>query len=60
MWKKELTTLVTNNDRVYEKYKDVCTVILSEINITRQSIKADILPKKGFSVRLHIICCNTK
>ena len=23
MWKKELTTLVTNNDRVYEKYKDV-------------------------------------
>ena len=30
MWKKELTTLVTNNDRVYEKYKDVCNVILME------------------------------
>ena len=30
MWKKELTTLVTNNDRVYEKYKDVCKVILLE------------------------------
>ena len=28
MWKKELTTLVTNNDRVYEKYKDGCNVIL--------------------------------
>lgn len=28
MWKKELTTLVTNNDRVYEKYKDITNVIL--------------------------------
>ena len=28
MWKKELTTLVTNNDRVYEKYRDVCRVEL--------------------------------
>ena len=25
---KELTTLVTNNDRVYEKYRDVCRVEL--------------------------------
>ena len=28
MWKLELTTLVTNNDRVYEKYKDTTNVIL--------------------------------
>ena len=28
MWKLEKTTLVTNNDRVYEKYKDVTNVIL--------------------------------
>ena len=28
MWKLELTTLVTNNDRVYEKYKDLTNVIL--------------------------------
>ena len=28
MWKKELTTLMTNNDRVYEKYRDVCRVEL--------------------------------
>ena len=29
MWKK-LTILVTNNDRVCEKYKDVCKVLLLE------------------------------
>ncbi len=28
MWKLEDTILVTNNDRVYEKYKDVTNVIL--------------------------------
>ena len=30
MWKKEETILVTNNDRVYEKYKTVCNVILAD------------------------------
>lgn len=28
MWNIEKATLITNNDRVYEKYKDVITVIL--------------------------------
>ena len=28
MWKLEDTILVTNNDRVYEKYKDITNVIL--------------------------------
>ena len=28
MWKLEETILVTNNDRVYEKYKDITNVIL--------------------------------
>ena len=30
MWKLEDTILVTNNDRVYEKYKDITNVILVE------------------------------
>ena len=30
MWKKEETILVTNNDRVYEKYRTVCNVILTD------------------------------
>lgn len=28
MWKLEQTTFVTNNDRVFEKYKDKTSVIL--------------------------------
>lgn len=30
MWKLEDTILVTNNDRVYEKYKDITNVVLVE------------------------------
>lgn len=30
MWKREEAILVTNNDRVYEKYKDITNVILMD------------------------------
>jgi len=30
MWNRELAILVTNNDRVYEKYKDIVRVILTD------------------------------
>lgn len=30
MWNRELAILVTNNDRVYEKYKDIIHVILTD------------------------------
>ena len=30
MWEIEKATLITNNERVYEKYKDTLTVIFEE------------------------------
>ena len=30
MWKKEETILVTNNDRVLEKYRHVCSVVMAD------------------------------